>query len=80
MKETKINIMIFGQLEDVTGTAVVSIDNVSDTEILLQKLYAQYPLLKEKKFLVALDKKIITQKTAITKQTTIALLPPFSGG
>jgi molybdopterin synthase sulfur carrier subunit len=72
--------MIFGQLEDITGTAVVSIENVLDTNMMLSKLYAQYPLLKEKKFLIAVNQKIITEKTEIGDQSTIALLPPFSGG
>jgi sulfur-carrier protein len=78
--ETKMNIMVFGQLEDITGSSVIAVDNVSDTELLLQELYAQYPLLKEKKFLVAVNKKIITEKTAIGEQAEVALLPPFSGG
>ncbi len=72
--------MIFGQLEDITGTAVVSIENVLDTNMMLTKLYAQYPLLKEKKFLIAVNQKIIAEKTEIGDQSTIALLPPFSGG
>lgn len=75
-----MNIMIFGQLEDVTGSSVISVENSADTEMLLQRLYAQYPLLKEKKFLVAVNKKIVTQKIAIGEQAEVALLPPFSGG
>ncbi len=75
-----MNIMIFGQLEDVTGTSVVSISHVADTDLLLNKLYSQYPLLKEKKFLIAVDNQIIHKKTEIGEQVKIALLPPFSGG
>jgi len=75
-----LNIMVFGQLEDITGSSVITVDNVSDTEMLLQKLYTQYPSLKEKKFLIAVDKKIINGKTEIGEKTDIALLPPFSGG
>jgi sulfur-carrier protein len=78
--ETKMNIMVFGQLEDITGSSVVSIENSADTELLLKKLYSQYPLLKEKKFLVAVNQKIITEKTEIGEHAEIALLPPFSGG
>lgn len=75
-----INILIFGQLEDITGTSVVSISHVTDTDLLLNKLYSQYPLLKEKKFLIAVDNQIIHKKTEIGEQVKIALLPPFSGG
>jgi molybdopterin synthase sulfur carrier subunit len=77
---TTMNIMVFGQLEDITGTPVVSIEKVSDTEMLLKTLYFHYPLLKQKKFLVAIDKKIVFGKTEIGEQAEVALLPPFSGG
>ncbi len=72
--------MVFGQLQDITGSSLISIDNVTDTDMLLSKLSIQYPMLKEKKFLIALDKKIITKKTVINELQAIALLPPFSGG
>jgi molybdopterin synthase sulfur carrier subunit len=75
-----INIRIYGQLEDITGAAVISVESVSDTALLLEELYSTYPLLKEKKFLIAVNQKIITEKTEIGRDTTIALLPPFSGG
>ena len=75
-----VNILIFGQLTDITGTSVVSINHVADTDLLLNKLYTQYPLLKEKKFLIAVDNQIIHKKTEIGEQVQIALLPPFSGG
>jgi sulfur-carrier protein len=78
--KTKLTIMVFGQLQDITGSSVISIDDVTDTDMLLSKLIIQYPLLKEKKFLIALNKKIITGKTGINQLQAIALLPPFSGG
>jgi sulfur-carrier protein len=78
--KTKMNIMVFGQLEDITGSSLIAVENVSDTELLLQKLYAQYPLLKEKKFLIAVNQKIATEKMQIGDNAEVALLPPFSGG
>jgi sulfur-carrier protein len=78
--EMKMNIMVFGQLEDIAGSSVVVVENVADTEMLLQKLYVQYPLLKEKKFLIAVNQKIIIEKTQIGDNAEVALLPPFSGG
>lgn len=78
--ETMTNIMVFGQLEDITGSSVISINRVADTELLLKTLHAQYPALKQKKILVAVDQKIIYKKTEIGEQAQVALLPPFSGG
>ena len=60
-----MNIRVFGQLEDITGSSMVSIEKVPDTDRMLSELYGQYPLLKEKKFLIAVDQKIISEKTAI---------------
>jgi molybdopterin converting factor small subunit len=78
--ETIMNILVFGQLEDITGSSVVSINRAENTELLLKTLYAQYPALAQKKFLIAVDQKIITGKTEIGEQAKVALLPPFSGG
>ena len=74
-----VNIFIFGQLEDVTGTSVISINHVADTDLLLNKLYTQYPLLKEKKFLIAVDNQIIHKKTEILKiqRSMLWWLPPY---
>jgi molybdopterin converting factor small subunit len=72
--------MVFGQLTDITGSETVSVNDVTDTELLLEKLFKQFPLLKEKKFLIAVNQKIINSKTEIGEQSQIALLPPFSGG
>jgi len=76
----QMNIMVFGQLEDITGAAIISIDQVTDTEQLLNVLFIRFPQLKEKKMLIAVDQKIIYENTVINNQSTVALLPPFSGG
>jgi sulfur-carrier protein len=78
--ETTMNIMVFGQLVDITGAPSVTINDVADTEMLLQELYVRFPLLQEKKFLLALNQEIITEKKEIGAQAQLALLPPFSGG
>jgi molybdopterin converting factor small subunit len=76
----QMNIMVFGQLEDITGASIISIDEVKDTEQLLNSLYIRFPQLKEKKMLIAVDQKIIQENTVINDQSAVALLPPFSGG
>ena len=76
----ELKVMIFGQLEDVTGSATVSIPAVSDTDALCSALYRVYPSLKEKKFMIAVDQKIVKGNSVISKGAQVALLPPFSGG
>lgn len=74
-----ISIMVFGQLTDITGTSL-SLDDVSDTDGLVKKLNKLYPELAEKKYVVAVDKQVVTTNTILNNNNTIALLPPFSGG
>lgn len=76
----ELKVMIFGQLEDVTGTATVSIPAAADTDALCSALYQLYPLLKGRKFMIAVDQKIVKGNAIIHKGAQVALLPPFSGG
>lgn len=76
----QMNIMVFGQLEDIAGASIISIDEVTDTEQLLNSLFSRFPQLKDKKILIAVDQKIIQENTVINDQSALALLPPFSGG
>lgn len=75
-----INIIVFGQIVDITGINSLSVENVSDTDELVKQLTDAYPALKNSKYAIAVDKKIVKENTALTTNNTIALLPPFSGG
>lgn len=74
-----INIMIFGQLTDITGTSL-SLDDIPDTDSLIKKLNKLYPELAEKKYVIAVDKQVVTTNAILSDNNTVALLPPFSGG
>lgn len=76
----QVNILIFGQIADITGTNNLTLENVNNTEELLKKLEIEYPVLSNYKFAIAVDKKIVKENTALQNNSTIALLPPFSGG
>jgi sulfur-carrier protein len=78
--ETMITIKVFGQLEDITQANEIAVEAVDNTEALLQLLFEKYPALKEKKFKVAINKKMTEEKTMLQSNDEIALLPPFSGG
>lgn len=78
--EGTMNILVFGQLTDITKGSAISIGKANDTEALLEMLYHHYPLLKQKEFLIAVDKIIVNEKSEIRENAQIALLPPFSGG
>lgn len=75
-----INIITFGQITDITGTKNITVEHVSDTQQLVERLVAAYPALANTKYAIAVDKKIVKENTLLSANNTIALLPPFSGG
>lgn len=75
-----ITIKYFGLLAEVTGCSSEKI-NFSGTTIsdLKEVLFQKHKVLKNKKFKVAQDNKLNTDKDKVTS-SKIALLPPFAGG
>ncbi len=76
----QIKILVFGSLTDITNTSDLTVTGINDTDALLIELHRRYPSLAAAKFLMALNKQTVTTNTSITDGSTIALLPPFSGG
>ena len=74
-----IHIILFGQLADITGNSVF-VDNIADTDSLINKLHTAYPALAETKYAIAVNKQLITSNTSLNENSVVALLPPFSGG
>ncbi|MEP6727593.1 MAG: MoaD/ThiS family protein [Bacteroidota bacterium] len=73
-------IILFGQLTDITGNDTIAVNNISDTDSLVTELNKLYPAMIGVKYIIAVDKKVIQENTVIQETSTIALLPPFSGG
>ena len=76
----KVNVMLFGPLTDITRSDNLVLEDVADTDSLVTTLHKAYPGLVDSKYLIAVDKKIISVNTLLKDDSTIALLPPFSGG
>ena len=74
-----LKIILFGKLADIAG-ASVSVDNVVDTDSLVNSLNERYPELANTKYVIAVDKQLIKENTVLNKKSMVALLPPFSGG
>ena len=75
----QINIIIFGQLCDVLGESLL-LNDVADTDSLTASLNEKYPELVDSKYMMAVNKKLVTGNTLLTNNSTVALLPAFSGG
>jgi molybdopterin synthase sulfur carrier subunit len=74
-----IHIILFGRLADIAGSSV-SLDNVADTDGLVRALHRTYPALAESKYVIAVNKQVITSNTSLDENSVVALLPPYSGG
>jgi len=74
-----INIIIFGQLTDIAGSSL-ALENIADTNCLVEELHNRYPALAKAKYAIAVDKQVVNENTTLTENSIVALLPPFSGG
>ena len=78
MKE--ITVLAFGAVADIVGKANFVRNDVSSTEELQKKLEAEFPRLKNIRFVIAVNKQLTTTSVPLEGSATVALLPPFSGG
>jgi len=74
-----MTIITFGQIAELLSNKI-TFDAVSDTDTLRNKLEEKFPALLNIKYAIAIDKKIVLSNTEINETSTIAILPPFSGG
>ncbi len=74
-----IQVLFFGQLTEIAGNAV-GVPVATTLRVLEQELWRQFPLLKEKKYAVSVNQKMVAGDMPLTDGDIVALLPPFSGG
>lgn len=75
-----IEVLFFGSLTDVTSVPVLSVNDFADTNSVKSFLEEKYPSLKNAKYFVAVNQKMIQANTILKAGDTVALMPPFSGG
>jgi sulfur-carrier protein len=75
----RVEVLFFGKLVDIAGASLV-LNDITSTDELIDQLRLQFPALAAEKFIIAVDKKTITENTPLLNNCTVALLPPFSGG
>lgn len=75
----QVNIIIFGQLCELLGENLV-LNDITDTNSLTETLNKRFPKLADSKYVMAVNKKVVTENISLTNNSTVALLPPFSGG
>jgi molybdopterin synthase sulfur carrier subunit len=77
-----IHVMYFGMLAEITGQASEQwmIEENLTVGKFRQKVEDKYPLLRDKKFKIAVNKQIADDFITVPHQAELALLPPFAGG
>lgn len=74
-----IKIIAFGQLAELIGDSAVDMQATDIAD--LQRLLAErFPALKNKKYALAVNKQVVSGNAPLAEGSTVALLPPFSGG
>lgn len=76
----KVQILLFGQLTELTGETHLDLYDVADTDAVILHLLARYPSLEQVGFQLAVNQEIIHDNRRLTTGMTVALMPPFSGG
>lgn len=76
----KVTVLFFGKLGEIPGKKSMDLEDLKDTESLIEKLNTDFPGFNEMKYLVAVDKQIVQGNTPLSDNCTVALLPPYAGG
>ena len=79
-KMETLKVKAFGMVAEKLPEQEFAFPPQTDTAAFLANLYLEYPELKDIKFSLAVDRKLVNEKTALQGGEEIALLPPFSGG
>lgn len=72
--------MLFGSLVDLTGKSSLTINDCKDTQSLKEKVFLEYPRLKDCEFLISVNKKLVKNNLSLEPENEVAFLPPFAGG
>jgi molybdopterin converting factor small subunit len=75
-----IEVIFFGQLTDATGVSSMMVEEVSNTDMLINLMKMRYPSLESSKYVVAVNNTMVTENTILTPGSKVAFMPPFSGG
>ena len=76
----EIKVLAFGKIKDIIGSSEMNFENIHSSDEMVTILQSKFPKLKDTKFVIAVDKKIIAESVVLEDKLTVALLPPFSGG
>ena len=75
-----IEVMFFGQLTDATGVSSVMVEEVGNTDMLINMMKQRYPALESSTYMIAVNNAMVTENSIVGPGSKVAFMPPFSGG
>ncbi|MCF8213985.1 MAG: MoaD/ThiS family protein [Chitinophagaceae bacterium] len=75
-----IEVIFFGQLTDATGVSSIMVEEVANTDMLINLMKMRYPSLASSTYMVAVNNTMVTENAIIRPGSKVAFMPPFSGG
>jgi sulfur-carrier protein len=75
-----IKVLFFGHLAEIAGTDQLELSLFGNSEEALIFIRNKFPQMRDLKFAVSVNKKLIQTTVNLKDEDTLALLPPFSGG
>ena len=76
----KIKLLPFGKIADILPQQEWKLEGVETAGALRGHLEAKFSELKSLHYLIAVDQKMANDDSPLQEHSTVALLPPFSGG
>lgn len=77
---SKVSIQFFGMLTELIGENNIVMENVNNTDELMEKLIVVYPKLANQSYILAINNSIVKSNMDIMNDCNVACMPPFSGG
>lgn len=76
----KIQLKFFGPLAEITEKTTIEVSEINDTDLLVKKILNDFPKLSNCKFMISVNRKLISENKKLESGNEVAFLSPFSGG
>ena len=74
----EIKVIAFGQIAEITGKEItLEASDINSLKIILDE---KFPVLSDRKYAIAVNKKLVQGNIDLKQNDTVALMPPYSGG
>ena len=76
----KIKILFFGILQEAAGKKEMTLNDINDSDTLVNQLKSVIPVLKNYTFRLAINQEFIDSNCTLKEGDVVAIMAPFAGG